>query len=170
MGTALEEARGCSSESGMMVLEQKPARKQGAPSRLDSHSLLDGRRRRCRRDGLHPVPDQARRPAGAAHCPAGEADARFPARPPCQIQLSRLHHRPRWGDAGTGGRWLRSSTYELLYLIDIPPAVSINEAIELAKTYSTEDSSQFINAILDKIKDMGTEMVSLEDLRTSEGE
>ena len=29
LGTALEEARGCSSESGIMVLEQKPARKQG---------------------------------------------------------------------------------------------------------------------------------------------
>ena len=43
-------------------------------------------------------------PAGAAHCPAGEADTRFPARPLRQIQLSRLHHRPRWGDAGTGGR------------------------------------------------------------------
>ena len=71
---------------------------------LDSHSLLDGRRRRCRRDDLHPVPDQAGRPAGAAHCPAGEADTRFPSRPLRQIQLSRLHHRPRWGDAGTGGR------------------------------------------------------------------
>ena len=47
-----------------------------------------------------PVPDQAGRPAGAAHCPAGEADTRFPARPLRQIQLSRLHHRPRWGDAG----------------------------------------------------------------------
>ena len=68
------------------------------------HSLLDGRRRRCRRDDLHPVPDQAGRPAGAAHCPAGEADTRFPARPLRQIQLSRLHHRLRWGDAGTGGR------------------------------------------------------------------
>ena len=33
MGTVLEEARGCSSESGIMVLEQKPARKQGAPNR-----------------------------------------------------------------------------------------------------------------------------------------
>ena len=65
---------------------------------------------------------------------------------------------------------LRSSTYELLYLIDIPPAVSINEAIELAKKYSTEDSPQFINAILDKIKDMGTEMVGLADLRTSRSE
>ena len=65
---------------------------------------------------------------------------------------------------------LRSAAYELLYLIDIPPAVSINEAIELAKKYSTEDSPQFINAILDKIKDMGAEMVSLEHLRTSGGE
>ena len=33
LGTALEEARGCSCESGIMVLEQKPARKQGAPNR-----------------------------------------------------------------------------------------------------------------------------------------
>ena len=65
---------------------------------------------------------------------------------------------------------LRSTAYELLYLIDIPPAVSINEAIELAKKYSTEDSPQFINAILDKIKDMGTEMVSLAELRTSRSE
>ena len=60
--------------------------------------------RRLLRQALPPVPDQAGRPAGAAHCPAGEADARFPARPLRQIQLSRLHHRPRWGDAGTGGR------------------------------------------------------------------
>ena len=55
----------------------------------------------CRRT-TYPVPDQAGRRAGAAQ--AGEADARFPARPLRQIQLSRLHHRPRWGDAGTGGR------------------------------------------------------------------
>ena len=38
--------------------------------------------------------------APVRHCPAGEAGARFPARPLRQIQLSRLHHRPRWGDAG----------------------------------------------------------------------
>ena len=47
-----------------------------------------------------PVPDQAGRRADAAHCPACEADALFPARPLSQIQLSRLHHPPRWGDAG----------------------------------------------------------------------
>ena len=50
------------------------------------------------------TPFQAKPDAAPAHCPAGEADARFPARPLRQIQLSRLHHRPRWGDAGTGGR------------------------------------------------------------------
>ncbi|MBI1929286.1 transcription antitermination factor NusB [Candidatus Poribacteria bacterium] len=66
---------------------------------------------------------------------------------------------------------LRSATYELLYLVDIPPAVSINEAIELAKAYSTEDSPKFINAILDKIKDMKSDMTQqLEHLRTSGGE
>ena len=65
---------------------------------------------------------------------------------------------------------LRSAAYELLYLIDIPPAVSINEAIEIARAYSTDDSPQFVNAILDKIKDIGTEVVGLEHLRTSGGE
>ena len=85
---------------------QKPAQSHRGDTRggLDSHSLLDGRRRRCRRDDLHPVPDQVGRPAGAAHRPAGEADTRFPARPLRQIQLSRLHHRPGRGVAGTGGR------------------------------------------------------------------
>ena len=39
----------------------------------------------ARRDDLHSLPDQAGRRAGAAHCPAGEANARFPARPLRQI-------------------------------------------------------------------------------------
>lgn len=47
---------------------------------------------------------------------------------------------------------LRLATYELLYRDDIPPSVTINEAIEIAKKYGTEDSSAFINGILDKIK------------------
>ena len=46
---------------------------------------------------------------------------------------------------------LRLSVYELLYREDIPPKVSINEAIDLAKKFSTEKSSQFVNGILDKI-------------------
>lgn len=46
---------------------------------------------------------------------------------------------------------LRLSVYELLYREDIPPKVSINEAIELAKKYSTANSGTFVNGILDKI-------------------
>lgn len=48
---------------------------------------------------------------------------------------------------------LRLATYELLHCTDIPPKVSINEAIELGKRYSTQNSGGFINGILDKIKD-----------------
>jgi len=47
---------------------------------------------------------------------------------------------------------LRLAIYELLFRDDIPPVVSINEAIELAKKFSTEDSGCFVNGILDHIK------------------
>ncbi len=47
---------------------------------------------------------------------------------------------------------LRMATFELLFCEDIPPKVSINEAIELGKRYSTQNSGAFINGILDKIK------------------
>ncbi len=46
---------------------------------------------------------------------------------------------------------LRMATFELLALSDIPPKVTLNEAIEIAKAYGSEDSSAFINGILDKI-------------------
>ena len=46
---------------------------------------------------------------------------------------------------------LRLATYELLHCADIPPKVAINEAIELGKRYSTQNSGAFINGILDKI-------------------
>lgn len=46
---------------------------------------------------------------------------------------------------------LRLTTYELLYREDIPPKVSINEAIEIAKKYGDRDSGKFVNGILDKI-------------------
>ena len=48
---------------------------------------------------------------------------------------------------------LRIATHELLHCQDIPPKVAINEAIELGKRYSTQNSGAFINGILDKIKD-----------------
>lgn len=47
---------------------------------------------------------------------------------------------------------LRLAIYELLYRTDIPPIVSINEAIDLAKIYSTDDSHRFVNGVLDKVK------------------
>lgn len=46
---------------------------------------------------------------------------------------------------------LRFSVYELLYLDEIPPKVTINEAINIAKKYSQEEAGKFVNGILDKI-------------------
>ncbi len=46
---------------------------------------------------------------------------------------------------------LRYATYELLYMADIPPKVSINEAIDIAKKYGDSESGKFVNGILDKI-------------------
>ena len=51
---------------------------------------------------------------------------------------------------------LRMGICELLYFPDIPPKVTINELIEIAKMFSTENSGRFINGVLDAI---------LEDLR-----
>ena len=47
---------------------------------------------------------------------------------------------------------LRVAVYEMLHCPQTPPAVAINEAIEVAKKYSTEDSGRFVNGILDKIR------------------
>ena len=47
---------------------------------------------------------------------------------------------------------LRLAAYELIHESDIPIKVSINEAINLAKKYSDEESGKFVNGILDKIK------------------
>jgi transcription antitermination factor NusB len=47
---------------------------------------------------------------------------------------------------------LRLAICELLYLPDVPPKVTINEAVEIAKKYGAEDASIFVNGILDRIK------------------
>ncbi|OGW49916.1 MAG: transcription antitermination factor NusB [Nitrospirae bacterium RBG_19FT_COMBO_42_15] len=46
---------------------------------------------------------------------------------------------------------LRFAICEMMYFPDIPPKVTINEAIEIAKKYGSEDSGQFVNGILDSI-------------------
>ena len=46
---------------------------------------------------------------------------------------------------------LRLSVYQLKFCTDIPPKVVINEAIELAKKYSTDKSPGFVNGVLDAV-------------------
>jgi N utilization substance protein B len=48
---------------------------------------------------------------------------------------------------------LRLGTFELAYVEDVPTAVVITEAVELAKQYSTKDSGRFVNALLSRIAD-----------------
>jgi len=47
---------------------------------------------------------------------------------------------------------MRLAIYEMLHREDIPPVVSINEAVDIAKKFSTQDSGKFVNGILDKVK------------------
>lgn len=70
---------------------------------------------------------------------------------------------------------LRMATCELLTFEDIPPKVSIDEVIEIAKQYSTDQSSSFINGILDavlldlhqqgRLEKSGRGLVGMESLR-----
>ena len=46
---------------------------------------------------------------------------------------------------------LRLAIFEMLHRSDIPPVVSINEAVDIAKRFSTDDSGRFVNGILDKV-------------------
>jgi N utilization substance protein B len=46
---------------------------------------------------------------------------------------------------------LRMAVYEILYRMDIPTSVTINEAIEIAKKFGTDDSGAFVNGILDRV-------------------
>ena len=47
---------------------------------------------------------------------------------------------------------LRLAIFEMLHRNDIPPAVCINEAIEISKRFGTEDSGSFVNGVVDKVK------------------
>jgi N utilization substance protein B len=48
---------------------------------------------------------------------------------------------------------LRLAMFEMLFRNDVPPVVSINEAIDLSKQFSNADAKRFINGILDRLKD-----------------
>ncbi len=47
---------------------------------------------------------------------------------------------------------LRLALYEMLFRNEIPPVVSINEAIEIAKKFSSAESGKFVNGLLDRVK------------------
>jgi len=65
------------------------------------------------------------------------------------------HHAKNWDlhrMAVVDRNIMRLAIYEMLYREDIPPVVSINEAVDIAKKFSTSDSGKFVNGILDKVK------------------
>jgi transcription antitermination factor NusB len=46
---------------------------------------------------------------------------------------------------------LRLATYEMLFMEDIPPKVSLDEAVEVGKKFGTEESGKYVNGVLDSI-------------------
>ena len=54
--------------------------------------------------------------------------------------------------SGVDRNVMRIAVYEILFCEDIPPKVSINEAIDIGKKFGTEDSGAFINGIVDSIR------------------
>jgi len=75
----------------------------------------------------------------------------------CQDELDRLIERfsDNWKISRMSGvdrNLMRVAVYELLYCEDIPPKVSINEAIDIGRRFGTEQSPAFINGILDSIR------------------
>ena len=64
---------------------------------------------------------------------------------------------------------LRLAAYEIVYLSDIPISVSINEAIEIAKRYGTDDSPMFVNGVLDNVASVSSAAVK-DDLAEAEAE
>ena len=72
-----------------------------------------------------------------------------------EIDAEIVKHTKNWAlnrIAAVDRNILRLAIYEMLHREDIPPIVSINEAVDIAKKFSTEDSGKFVNGILDKIK------------------
>ena len=46
---------------------------------------------------------------------------------------------------------LRIGTYEILFQIDVPPSVVVNEAIEIAKLFCSDHGYKYVNGVLDKV-------------------
>ena len=62
---------------------------------------------------------------------------------------------------------LRVSIYEMLFCNDVPPVVSINEAIEIAKRFGSDESGRFVNGVLDRIRhDLPRPARTIENLKS----
>ncbi len=48
---------------------------------------------------------------------------------------------------------IRMAVYEMLHCMDVPPVVSINEAVDIAKYFGTAESGRFVNGVLDRIRE-----------------
>ena len=59
---------------------------------------------------------------------------------------------------------MRIAVYEMLYCDDIPPKVSINEAVDIGKKFGTQESGAFINGIMDSIREALVEEGSLQKM------
>ena len=68
-----------------------------------------------------------------------------------RIRRTAEHWRPE-RMAAVDRNILRLGTYELLYRRDTPGPVVINEALEIARKFSSEESVQFINGLLDRVR------------------
>lgn len=131
-----------------------------------------GRRRQAREIALHAlyIADAAGTPEGEAYASVlrGESDADDKTKDFARELVSgTLADRPALDDAiqAVAENWvlsrmplvdrnvLRLAAFELLHRLDTPVGVVIDEAIEIVRKYSTEDSTRFVNGVLDKLKD-----------------
>jgi N utilization substance protein B len=62
---------------------------------------------------------------------------------------------------------MRIAVYEMLYCQDIPPKVSINEAVDVGKKFGTEESGAFINGIMDSIREALDQEGVLKEITTN---
>ena len=62
---------------------------------------------------------------------------------------------------------LRAGVYELLWMDDVPAKVTVNEAIELAKSFGDDEASKFVNGILDQV--LGKELTLADKRREASG-
>lgn len=85
-----------------------------------------------------------------------------------KIDSKIVHAAPEWPIeqiASLDKNILRLAIYELLFTSEIPPKVAINEAVELAKTYGSDNSSKFVNGVLGTIYRASPKYDASEDVK-----